>query len=366
MTLLPKTAPEKFYAERLALYPSLEDALAMARPEDVASGCAGALADALLTKVWNEPDRNEIKRKIRDDRMGCCLDENELLCWANWMRCKHVFRFDKTLSEELSAMAAPTTMPVAALKHLPYPVLFIEAPVLSCVIHYDEANEDDGHDAWGGEFVRVRAEDVRVWAEMEPTKGFFVWRQSGSRIADILAIAYVSQDLRSFCSLEIDLSAETLGKGLKRLIGDIQRQNYDHGEQFFEAQIVETLTKTTAQALNHLLYLIADNAEVETIHKPSGKSRKPKVSQAEIHEVGRRMGADLRAARVRYETGGCTSGTGKQKAPHIRRGHYHHYWTGPRGGERTLIVHWLSPIAVNARGEKTSAEEAAAIHRVTA
>ena len=32
--------------------------------------------------------------------------------------------------------------------------------------------------------------------------------------------------------------------------------------------------------------------------------------------------------------------------PHIRRGHWHHYWIGPRTGERKLILKWLHPLIV--------------------
>jgi len=31
----------------------------------------------------------------------------------------------------------------------------------------------------------------------------------------------------------------------------------------------------------------------------------------------------------------------------IRRGHFHHYWTGPRDGDRKLIMKWLPPTWIN-------------------
>ena len=32
--------------------------------------------------------------------------------------------------------------------------------------------------------------------------------------------------------------------------------------------------------------------------------------------------------------------------PHIRRGHWHHYWTGPRTGPRNLVIKWIHPLIV--------------------
>ena len=48
--------------------------------------------------------------------------------------------------------------------------------------------------------------------------------------------------------------------------------------------------------------------------------------------------------------------------PHMRRAHYHHFWTGPHDGERKLIVRWLPPIPVN---WKDDTELPTVIHLVT-
>ena len=41
-------------------------------------------------------------------------------------------------------------------------------------------------------------------------------------------------------------------------------------------------------------------------------------------------------------------GSHARKRTHARRGHFHHFWTGSKTGERQLIVKWVSPIIVNA------------------
>lgn len=63
-------------------------------------------------------------------------------------------------------------------------------------------------------------------------------------------------------------------------------------------------------------------------------------------DVGVRIGAALRAAYQREQTGGDAAPTGRQVRPHVRRAHWHSYWIGPREGERRRELRWLPPITV--------------------
>jgi len=72
--------------------------------------------------------------------------------------------------------------------------------------------------------------------------------------------------------------------------------------------------------------------------------------------VGVRMGAALRRAKMSAprdtpEAGG----EGKQRSSpraHVRRAHWHGYWTGPRDGEQKFVLKWLSPVLVGGGEEK--------------
>lgn len=80
-------------------------------------------------------------------------------------------------------------------------------------------------------------------------------------------------------------------------------------------------------------------------------------------DVGVRIGAALRAAYQREQTGGDAAPTGRQVRPHIRRAHWHSYWLGPRDGERRRELRWLPPIEV-AIGDVDRSDLPAVIHRV--
>lgn len=71
--------------------------------------------------------------------------------------------------------------------------------------------------------------------------------------------------------------------------------------------------------------------------------------------VGYRIGAVLRgAAAGSTEHGEAGAGAKEHSSPrpHVRRAHWHSYWTGPRKdpARRQLVVKWIHPILIGAEG----------------
>lgn len=66
-----------------------------------------------------------------------------------------------------------------------------------------------------------------------------------------------------------------------------------------------------------------------------------------VWDVGVRIGAELKAARLRSNSSQEGGHTGNSVRPHIRRAHWHGFWVGPQDGERSFDLRWLPPIAVN-------------------
>jgi hypothetical protein len=69
--------------------------------------------------------------------------------------------------------------------------------------------------------------------------------------------------------------------------------------------------------------------------------------------AGWRLGAALRKARVERTSQTESSQTAEDAAPerrgpapHIRRAHWHTFWTGPRDGPRKPVLKWIPPIPV--------------------
>ncbi len=100
---------------------------------------------------------------------------------------------------------------------------------------------------------------------------------------------------------------------------------------------------------NIVAYLCCINAEINTVYSPSKTlhSSKKRVSKATWHEVGFRLGASIRAYNYErsksVKSNACNKGSIR---PHMRRAHWHHYWTGSHGGSRKLVLKWIAPILV--------------------
>lgn len=110
-----------------------------------------------------------------------------------------------------------------------------------------------------------------------------------------------------------------------------------------------------------LLYLCADTDVTRRGHAGRPANPRPVRSKAgwTIHpasgpaewDVGVRIGAALRAAYQREETGKDAAPTGRQVRPHVRRAHWHTILSGPRKDvapdQRQHDLRWMPPIPVN-------------------
>ena len=74
-----------------------------------------------------------------------------------------------------------------------------------------------------------------------------------------------------------------------------------------------------------------------------------KAREVKSFSVGIRIGAAIRKAQRKPPADpDAEKGTGSAKRPHSRRGHWHHYWTGPKDGDRKLVLKWTAPTFIHA------------------
>jgi hypothetical protein len=109
-----------------------------------------------------------------------------------------------------------------------------------------------------------------------------------------------------------------------------------------------------------LLYLVSDRADIS----PEGDSTEIRnrivanerrgihnfqASKVTPWEVGFRIGAEIRSFEERNQNPAEFPGTGCPMRPHVRRAHWHSFWTGPRDKpeERRKRIRWLPPTPVN-------------------
>jgi hypothetical protein len=123
-----------------------------------------------------------------------------------------------------------------------------------------------------------------------------------------------------------------------------------------------------APLISLVLYLCSTNAEMcqrdtgrlrpskPTLTKTKDGMRMFPAEKPAAWDVGFRLGAAIRHAREQEQR---KPGDGTHASPraHIRRAHWHSFWTGPKAKvgmlapDRKLVLKWLPPMAVNVEDE---------------
>ncbi len=116
------------------------------------------------------------------------------------------------------------------------------------------------------------------------------------------------------------------------------------------ADAVERLSAEINPLISLLLYLCSDEPDISNRDLPDsqpGRAKPKKTKKGwrllppnkpKIWHVGKSIGDTLRSAD--YQD------SGRSVRPHLRRAHWHGYWTGPRDGEQKFRYKWLPPVVV--------------------
>jgi len=107
-----------------------------------------------------------------------------------------------------------------------------------------------------------------------------------------------------------------------------------------------------------LIYLCSENAEYRGTADNTTPSKYPAPTKTKngprffppskpaVWDTAWRIGASIRSYREK-STASNENELGRVKRPHIRRAHWHSYWTGSLESERSILIKWLPPIPVN-------------------
>lgn len=124
-----------------------------------------------------------------------------------------------------------------------------------------------------------------------------------------------------------------------------------------ESLIKNSLVEELKPLISILLYLCSDEPDFDPLRMPQAMPSRPVLrkgkrslylytpEKARVFPVGNRVGPLLRNA-IEAQVSGRTVKT------HLRRGHWHGFWKGPRKGVHNFIYHWIAPLVVE--GKKPS------------
>lgn len=107
--------------------------------------------------------------------------------------------------------------------------------------------------------------------------------------------------------------------------------------------------------LSLILYICTDEPEIEhkgvrfTQFSRPQKKIKGRLTYFPAKKVTKYTVGSETGRLIREANTSNGNATGTEKSPHIRKAHWHGYWTGPRKGEQQFSYKWLPPIPVNCR-----------------
>ena len=256
-----------------------------------------------------------------------------------WNKNKQVFSFDNDMAGELiNSFSVDDPIPMNIFNNIPFDGMYIES----------------------------KGTSVKFFVTRDMSKNGMKFLNFYS-VDDITEIFPLTGQIKSL--------RETMDVYLENFI--IQEKTESTIQELME--FVKNVYHNLSCMLPLLIYLCADNAQVEykgsKVKKENGylpkektptnhfsKSKQSSTSIVKI-DVGIRIGKAIRQYNQVHKENAETNkiinvsagtGLGVKKSPHIRRGHYHHYWTGRKDGseERRLILKWIPPTFINIDIEK--------------
>lgn len=273
---------------------------------------------------------------------GALLTPYDVTMCARWRSCRQVYHFDATLAAELGGQGDGDAVPAEALRMLPYPIVYVEAPALEA--------------PWPGGPVPARG--FLAWVDRDP---------EGEHVEELVlcwAVPGRGPGGRASAYLPFDWSGT---------IADFARETARNDvEAFAEVGLdVEVgrdgFGECVGMALSLLLYIVSEEADVEVVYAPPSGGRDQRAgrrsSPETVHAVGARVGRALGEARRRWRQREGAR-TGRTVAPHVRSAHWQHYWVGPRRGRADgmpgdrLVLRWVAPTLVLGGGGEETVHEA--------
>lgn len=238
-----------------------------------------------------------------------------------WRLNKVIYRFDNDLASELTENSVDVeNVPVDILFRLPFPCVYIEKPIganhctgLFCFLEYDYRYPD---------VVELRMH--YLFDDESMICIFHQWTNDRENLFN-----------------EMSLNAAKMEEKVRG-----SRLDYKGSEKFIE------YSELSKKHLNLLLYLCSDEPDITRNNPiPRQRSRGKTVfaAYADKIEVGSYIGSVIRKGKSNpVEQQLSVSRVSSSHRPHMRKAHWHLYWTG--AGRKIPRVKWISPIFVKGDG----------------
>jgi hypothetical protein len=282
------------------------------------------------------------------------MEVSKIATLASWRLAKDIYIFDETVFEELWETPIDGAIPIDILYKLPTWCAYVAFPAPRAM-------------------------------EGGAVYGFFVHLNYSGMPMLMLGQDYTSVDhidSSSIIPYPLDLQE---GRSLFECLTTMhEKAKAKHGTPPIAIERLQPkeVMRWMEPLLSLTIYLCSASAEIRARDPLRGlrqdhytKKTKKGVrtfvpDQPKVWEVAYRIGATLRAATAAAASRGTgEGGTHAGPRPHMRKAHWHSFWTGPKAAvgkppvpAREIVVKWIPPIAV-AMGPDD--EAIPTVHRVT-
>ena len=292
----------------------------------------GQYMDAAEIQIRGERERNELHSDQEIGEVALVYICSYML--HRWNQVKTVYNFSEPFLMEL-ARTEDTTVYKSIFDKLPFKAFAMNMPkgfdVEWCIVQIEPYKSDDGKVG-----IRITC--------FYSANGNYRYAQAKCMDGDSM----IQQTLKEFATSAPDPESEDF-------------------DTFCDRQTIPYNVMLIAASACY--YLASKNAEIKEDKKQkdnriviaSAHGGKPKKVNVKTYNVGYHIGERFESQLKKHNAVTVShigSGTGSTKRPHVRRAHWHHYWTG--AGRTTREVRWLEPMFI--LGD--SAQDAV-VHRVS-
>jgi hypothetical protein len=249
-------------------------------------------------------------------------DVSALAALGTWRYSQGIYRFDSQAQQALASTLLHGEMPTDVLLRLPEWCLYIETP----------------DQQWFG----------------QPLHGFWCHLESDAN-TQRRELRFLLNHGDSLSPQILHLGGWTVTEAVDRYISEAKRQGRAAGITLpaDASEAVEHISAQIQPLLAMILYLCSDEPEITDREHPEQRPSRPRPTRTKkgwklfapkapkIWQVGEQLGEALRKDHG-------ADPTGRRVKPHLRRAHWHGFWSGPRDGERRFGYKWLPPTVVAA------------------
>lgn len=281
---------------------------------------------------------NDVRKIVEDyygDRQSAIYKtkfSQVIACVAAWNNNKQIYKFNSDLAKMLSSQELDGDLPIDTLKNVPYKCFYIQTDIIK-----------SNHNS-----------DITCY------DGFFVYFDRNEYCDDDLELRMliISKERQRQILVPVHLiSGKTLTESLKTTYKEVGC-DYKPDDMTMKEAVNEFMPMVNTM-VQMILYLCAENKDVienkriefnkrdtNTKKKKKNKQYTQKKENVKEWNVGSVVSREFRRSIYIPKDSEHGTGTGSKKSPHMRKAHWHHFWTGT-GDNKRLVVKWISPMYIN-------------------